>query len=287
MIRSAFSLKKLILRHSIIHCSKFSHGTPYFSYETIQTKGSNVLQLSLHNHPVNVLTTPFMQSLTAFFKQIQDRTVPADAVIIKSSIPNIFSAGLDLHALTIQNESDVNNFRFYWSAFQSLLLSLYGLDLPVLSLIEGDCLAAGCIIVLCTDYRIMTDESYKIGIAGTRVGISPPFWVCKLLSRVIGESQADRAIQLGTLFSPKEALKIQFVDQVVSPQESQAAVLSMSERFLSVDTLARKSVKLKFRKELIGELETHFEFHTDEFIEVLTSESTQKLIQKLLKKFDN
>ena len=282
-MRSAFSLKKLITTVRILHCNKHSAGYPYYSYETLQTKEFNILQLSLHNNPVNVLTTPFIQSLTAFFKQVQDKTIPADAVIIKSSIPNIFSAGLDLHTLMIQDESDINKFKYYWSAFQSLLLSLYGLDLPVLSLIEGDCLAAGSIIVLCTDYRIMSDEAYKIGIAGTRVGITPPFWVCKLLSQVIGVSQADRAIQLGKLYSPKEALSIQLIDQVVSPQECQAAALSMSERFLSVDSLARKTIKLKFREELIWELETRFESHTDEFIKILTSESTQKLIRKLLK----
>ena len=130
----------------------------------------------------------------------------------------------------------------------------------------------------------MSDEAHEIGIAGTRVGITPPFWVCKLLSQVIGVSQADRAIQLGSLFSPKEALSIRLVDQVVPSQECQAAVIAMSERFLSVDSLARKSIKLKFREELIGELEARFEFHTNEFITILQSESTQKLIHKLLKK---
>ena len=196
-----------------------------------------------------------MESLTDLFKQIQDRSISADALIINSSIPKIFSAGLDLRALVLNNSSDFDKFEYYWSVFQSFWLCLYSLDIPVLSLIEGDCLAAGCIIALSTDYRIISDVDSKIGISGTKLGITPPFWVCKLLSQVIGNSQADRAIQLGTLFSPQEALSIKLVDQVVSPQDCQAAILSMTNRFLYIDSLARKTIKLRFREELISGIE--------------------------------
>lgn len=225
-----------------------------------------------------------MESLTTLFKQIQERNTSTYALIIKSSIPKIFSAGLDLRAFFIEDNSNLDNFVSYWSTFQSFWLSLYSLDIPVVSVIEGDCLAAGCIIALSSDYRIMSEGDSKIGISGTKVGIAPPLWVCKLMSQVIGISQADRAIQLGTLFSPKQALSICLIDQVVAQEECHHTALSVVDKFLSVDHLARSEIKQRFRGELISELKNQLDADRDDFIRVISSETTQTRIRKLLKK---
>ena len=270
------------VRCSIRHYSL----SPYYSHETFLYRDLNILQLSLQHYPLNVLSIDFMESLTNLFKLIQERHIPTHALIIKSSIPKIFSAGLDLRAFLIDDNSNPDNFVSYWSTFQSFWLSLYSLDIPVVSMIEGDCLAAGCLIPLSSDYRIMSEVDSKIGISGTKVGIAPPLWVCKLMSHVIGISQADKAIQLGTLFSPKQALNISLVDQVVAQEECHHTALSVVNKFLSVDHLARSEIKRRFRSELISELMNRLDADRDDFIRVISSEATQTQIRKLLKKVD-
>ncbi|KAI6654705.1 hypothetical protein LOD99_2584 [Oopsacas minuta] len=269
----------------IVRCSARRYTLcPFYTHDTLQSiRGYNILQLSLQHYPLNILTSQFMESLTDFFNQIQDRSISADALIIKSSIPMIYSAGLDLTELIINNNFDLDKCENYLTTFESFWLSLYCLDIPVLSLIEGDCLAAGCIIALSTDYRIMSDIDSKMGINATKVGITPPFWVCRLLSQAIGVSRADRAIQLGTVFSPKEALNIQLLDQVVSPKDCQAIALSVAEKFLFVDSLARRTIKLRFREELISELKNRLNSDRNELIRIISSDTTQERIRKLLK----
>ena len=284
------SLIKLLPSYQTVHrvrCSIRHYSlSPYYSHETFPSRGFNLSQLSLHHYPLNILSIDFMQSLTNLFKLIQERDIPTHALIIKSSIPKIFSAGLDLGAFFIDDNSNLDNFVSYWSTFQSFWLSLYSLDIPVVSVIEGDCLAAGCLIALSSDYRIMSDGDSKIGISGTKVGIAPPIWVCKLMSHVIGVAQADRAIQLGTLFSSKQALNIKLIDQLVSQEECHNTALSVVDNFLSVDHLARSEIKRRFRRELISELMNRLDADRDDFIRIISSETTQTKIRKLLKKVD-
>lgn len=43
--------------------------------------------------------------------------------------------------------------------------------------LQGSCIAAGCLISLACDYRILADNpKYVIGMNETRLGLVAPFW---------------------------------------------------------------------------------------------------------------
>ncbi len=54
-----------------------------------------------------------------------------------------------------------------------------------------------------------------IGLNETKLGIAAPPWMGQLMVNTIGFRPAERALALGTLFSPKDALDIGLVDVVV------------------------------------------------------------------------
>lgn len=50
-------------------------------------------------------------------------------------------------------------------------------------------------------------------------GISAPFWFRDVFVNTIGYRESEKALQLGLLYSPEEALKIKLIDEICAPQD--------------------------------------------------------------------
>lgn len=72
---------------------------------------------------------------------------------------------------------------------------------------KGHAPAGGCVIALCTDYRVMK-PNFKIGLNETMLGIVPPFWVEDVTKAVIGQRNTEYSLQTGKLYSTDEAFKV-------------------------------------------------------------------------------
>jgi 3,2-trans-enoyl-CoA isomerase len=60
-------------------------------------------------------------------------------------------------------------------------------------------------------------------------GIKAPFWFRDTFINTIGNREAEKALQLGTLFTPEQALDIKLVDEIVEPKD----VLAVAEQEMS------------------------------------------------------
>ncbi len=95
------------------------HG-PTLSIE--QGKSKNSVVLKLNRFPVNTFNLEFLNQLNKQLDEIENSN-EIQGVILTSSLPNIFSAGLELSELY---PGKVENVRSFWSAFQDFWYKLYG-----------------------------------------------------------------------------------------------------------------------------------------------------------------
>ena len=108
------------------------------------------------------------QAISAGIKTIEKEYPNVHGCVLKSSNPSIFCAGLDLMELHQPSEERLPQF---WNAVQQVYLDVYGSRLAVIGAIEGHAPAAGCMLALCCDYRIMTSSSKAtIGFNETKLG---------------------------------------------------------------------------------------------------------------------
>ena len=144
------------------------------------------------------------------------------SVVLASTNPTIFSAGLDVSELVSPDEERLPRF---WNSLQQVYIDLYGSRLATVAAIQGHAPAAGCFLAMACDYRLMSAGSVfgekkkrhvpTIGLNETRLGIAAPPWMGQLMVRTIGFRQAELALAMGTLFPPDEALGVGLVDGVV------------------------------------------------------------------------
>lgn len=70
---------------------------------------------------------------------------------------------------------DVARAKQFWSTLQDVWLKLYGSSFPTAVAINGHSPAGGCLLSLCTEYRVMC-KNFTIGLNETRLGIVAPTW---------------------------------------------------------------------------------------------------------------
>lgn len=198
----------------------------------------------------------------------------------------IFSAGLDLTEMYNPNRERLKAF---WSSFQQLYFHLYGSRLACIAAIEGHAPAAGCMLALSCDYRIMassqdTDskKAATIGLNESKFGIVAPPFLAQQLIDTVGRRQAEMSMSLGILYTAEQAMKIGLVDKVVAKEDVKGEAINEAIKWASIVPQARVASKMLIRKERIDALRSKSQADIDNFVEFITQDKVQKNLSTYL-----
>jgi 3,2-trans-enoyl-CoA isomerase len=220
-----------------------------------------------------------LQALSSSIQSVESNS-NMQCLILQSSVPNIFSSGLDLTELHNPNETRLVDF---WRAFQDVYLNLYGSRLACIAAMEGHAPAAGCMLALSCDVRIMQDTaSYKIGLNESQLGIVAPPWLVQQLVDTVGRRRAELALSLGLLYNPHDALKLQLVDHVVANVRQHA--VETANVWRAVPPTARVLSKLLLRKDRLDALRADPQSDIDNFVSIILNKTTQANISAYLQR---
>jgi Delta3-Delta2-enoyl-CoA isomerase len=218
------------------------------------------------------------QAISRGIQEIEARENSAEVMILQSSTP-VFCAGLDLNELYQPRRLEE-----FWTSFQQLYLDLFGTRLATIAAISGQAPAAGCMLAMAADYRIIqqpsTDSprsnSVSIGLNEAKFGIVAPSWMADLMVHTIGQRQAELSLMLGTLYSPKEALTIGLVDKVMDDDDDMAkACQKVAMQWAKVPSHSRIASKRLMRQPLLEKLKSSRQQDLDLFCQFCRSEQVQ------------
>ena len=137
-------------------------------------------------------------------------------LVLISAKDSIFIAGADLYSIRKMSPLELKDFI---TLGQQVFTRIADLSCPSVAAIHGVALGGGCEIALACDWRIATPDAVtKIGLPETKLGIIPAWGGCTRLPRLIGVSEALDIILGGKALTPKHALKIGLLDELV-PRE--------------------------------------------------------------------
>ena len=247
---------------------------------TIKVDSSKVAIIFLHRAPVNSLNIALCLELTQAMKDVEASNF-VEAVVIKSSLPGIFSAGLDLKDLY---GKPPDHLELFWKSVQDSWLQLYSSRLATVAYISGHCLAAGIIFAAACDYRFGVDGNYKLGITAARIGMVTPRWIIDVLSQIIVRRQVAYSLQTGQTFSPEEAVKVGMLDSLSLPESADADCLNILNTFLSVSQESRQTIKHYLRSDFIRDFESSRQKDLTTFVDYVMRDSVQQNIGNYLKR---
>ncbi len=233
-----------------------------------------IMSISMVSH-VSHTTAKRCLDISSAIKEIEANK-KVQAVVLASSNPAILSAGLDLTELYNPDKERLPKF---WGSFQQLFLDLYGSRLAVIGAIEGHAPAAGCMLAMACDYRVMASSDGEkhgtIGLNEAQFGIAAPPWLGQLMIRTIGFRKGEQALTLGALYSPEDALNIGLVDKVVKSETVLDASYEAARTFAKIPPQARVASKMLARKEYLDELIENRDADTSHFCNFILNDTVQ------------
>ena len=122
-----------------------------------------------------------------------------------------FSAGGDFYAMKRLNWI---NGAMWNDRMQGLAMTIRGLPIPVIAMVNGWCMGGGHELALWCDL-VIASENAVLGQTGARVGACPTVGATQYLPRIIGERLAREMIFCARRFSAQEAVEIGLINKCV------------------------------------------------------------------------
>jgi len=238
-----------------------------------------VAVMHMQSPPVNSLSLDFLTEFCISLEKLEmDKS--CRGLILTSSLPKVFSAGLDIMEMYGKSPERCGEF---WKAVQEMWLKLSASNMVTIAAINGSSPAGGCLMSLTCDYRIMAENPrYSIGLNETQLGIVAPFWFKDTMVNTVGHRTTEVALALGLLYNPSEALKIGLVDQLVAEDQLMATATQTMTKWLAIPDHARQITKSMMRKPTIDKLISNREADIQNFVSFITKDSIQKSLQMYL-----
>jgi len=237
---------------------------------------SGIGTVTMSSPPVNSISLEFMESFISNLDEAV-KNPACKGLILTSGVPRVFSGGLDITTMYNPVEEKA---RLFWYTFQRLWMDLYLSPIPTVAAINGAAPAGGTILACACDYRVMDNNpKLRMGLNETLLGIVAPWWTVKMFVATVGQREAERALGLGKLYSPAEALAVGLVDEAVESSAVTATAEAELKKWIGINAGARFATKKLLREALVEELlDFDRERDIDLFINVISSPKTQKVM---------
>ena len=236
-----------------------------------------VLELQLDRAPGNALSPDLIVALRDAVRSAEEQGARG---LVLSGRAGLFSAGLDVPAFL---ELDRDGVSSAWKAFFELCDALARSPIPVATALTGHAPAGGCVLSLFTEYRVIAEGKYKIGLNEVAVGLHMPWVIHEAARFVVGTRNAQRMSTSGKLWSVADAARMGLVDEVVDDAEVVPRAVNWVREQLSMPPIASRWARDVARQPLFAALDHREEFDPhEELVDMWFSEETQKALHALV-----
>lgn len=190
----------------------------------------DVALIGIDDGKVNALTPAVLDGLWGALDVAEAK---AGAVVLAGR-PGVFCAGLDLNVMRSYGRAGMELLHKGTETF----LRLAEFPTPVVASCTGHALAAGAVLLLCTDVRICSAGDFKIGLNEVAIGIALPELVVDLARARLSPRHFTAACNTAQIYSPEEATDVGFLDRAGSTDATGDALQVAAELARRLDAAA-------------------------------------------------
>jgi enoyl-CoA hydratase/carnithine racemase len=199
---------------------------------------------------VGTLTLNRPDRLNAFDGQMVDAWADAITALAEDSRVNVivvrgagrsFCSGGDLSTLAAGAEPAASK-GFLRDHVHRVARALRDVEQPVIAMMQGAAMGAGCDMALLCDLRIAAQDA-KIGEVYVNIGIVPGDGGAWLLPRLVGPSRALELLLTGRVLSGSEAAEWGLVNRAVPAAELEHETYALAQQLASGSQTAQRLIK--------------------------------------------
>ena len=141
-------------------------------------------------------------------------------------------------------------------------------------------------MVIMTDYRIMAEGRYVIGLNEVDVGLTVPYGLSSVFQYVTGTRNAEDLLLKARLISPDEALQTGLVDELCDQDTLLDTTLKRIAVASSLYSPQQVKTKHILRERALNSMNKNFEDDTQIILDSWFSDSGQKRLENLYNKLN-
>jgi len=242
-------------------------------------KQNGITTLQLSRPKVNAINLDLVQLLTQHLHELKSDN--STQGIILTGLPGVFSGGLDVIDLYPRTREYMDRF---WHEFTDLLLELFTFPKPIISAVSGHSPAGGTVLAIMTDYRIMADGEYTIGLNEVAVGLILPESICCVYQYLLGGRQAELLASTGALVSPEKALELGMIDEIAAPYKLMDRAKLVMDQWLKLPIRQFIHTKLQLRAQTINQIKACQQSDIEQMTKTWFDPTFRKVMGALVKK---
>lgn len=208
-----------------------------------------VLELTLNNpDQANAITTDMINSLVDVLEYAdEDDSIRC---ILLTGAGKCFCAGGDLKAM--ENKSGMFEGgpdelrRNYRRGIQRIPRAIEGLKTPIVALVNGAAIGAGCDLAMMCDIRVATNFA-KFGETFSKLSLVPGDGGTFFLQRVIGYTKAMEMFLTGDIYSGDQVLDMGLANFVIDSKDAMTFTNSLCERISNNGPVAISMTKVALK----------------------------------------
>ena len=171
---------------------------------------NSIANIRLKRSPINAFSIDFLNEILITLKEVNNKK-DVLAVMVSSSIPNIFCAGLDLDILIDKPILEVR--KFLELLYIELWDTQYNMNKPTIAVIDGAARGGGMTLAISCDIIIASDKA-SFGYPEIDLGLLPAIHF-NHLPKIVGRYRAFDLLFSGRKFDADEAFSMGLINKQV------------------------------------------------------------------------
>ncbi len=210
-----------------------------------------------------------------------DRSV---RVVVITGAGRAFCAGGDVAFMAeLMQRRDAEEFARILGAGRRVITAIRQMTKPVIASINGPASGAGCNLAFACDLRIASSTA-TFSQSFAKVGLHPDWGGTYFLPRLVTPNKACEMFFLGESIDAAEAARLGIVNQVVAPEELEAATLQLAERLRAAPPIALAAAKHAVYVSQGADLDEMLRYETEAQLRCFESEDGHEGVQAFLEK---
>lgn len=197
--------------------------------------------LHMAHGKANALDVEFCEAMTIRLEEC--RHAPTRALVLTGH-GQIFSAGVDLLRVLEGGPAYLTTFL---PALHTVLETLFCYPKPVVAAINGHAVAGGCVLACAADYRLMAQQTGRIGVPELLVGVPFPTIALEIMRGTAAPHHLPSLLYRGAMVDPANAVECGLVDELVEPGTLLEQAVAAAESLASLSPLAFALTKRQVR----------------------------------------
>jgi 2-(1,2-epoxy-1,2-dihydrophenyl)acetyl-CoA isomerase len=207
-------------------------------------------------------------------------------VVIITGAGRAFCSGGDIGFMAeLMERRDSDEFSRILGAGRRVITAIRSMTKPVLASINGPAAGAGFNLALACDLRIASSDA-TFTQSFVKVGLHPDWGGTYFLPRLVSPNKACEMFFLGESIDAAEALRLNLVNQVVAPEELEAATLQLAERLRAAPPIAVAAAKQAIYISGSSDLDEMLRYETEAQLRCFASEDGHEGVRAFFEKRD-